>query len=340
MAGCARRCRFSTTNGTLSAGPTIAHVFQVRPTVSVVVPCWNAERWIGSTLRSVQAQAWPKLEIVVVDDGSTDATAAIVARDFPNARLLRQANSGVAAARNLGIRQSHGEWLAFIDADDIWLPGKLEAQFAALRAASEARMAYSAWHVWPSTDAAPNPAWLASQHPEEDVTHWRGPSGWIYADLLLDCHVWTSTVVAQRQLLDEIGEFDTSLRIGEDLDLWLRASRVTPILRVPRPLALYRMHPHNITKAPQQKAWQALVIERALDRWGYCSPDGRSADKSEVDRALAGIWRDFAGAHLSAGNLALARAGARSALRADWRAAANWALLLKTGWQTAARELS
>ena len=159
---------------------------------------------------------------------------------------------------------------------------------------------------------------------------WDGPSGWIYPQLLLDCEVWTTTVLAERSLLDELGGFDAGLRIGEDYDLWLRASRLTPILRVPQPLALYRMHPASITKAAPPVNYQATVIERAIDRWGLNSPDGRSADRGAVNRALARCWSDFAGAHLGAGDLQRARHGSAMSLRAEWRQTLGWKLLLKS----------
>ena len=299
--------------------------------ISVVVPCYNAERWIASTLRSVLAQDWPGLEIIVVDDGSCDGSATVVAREFPQVTLVRQPNAGVAAARNCGIERARGDWVAFVDADDIWLPGKLRAQWRALAALPEARMACSGWQVWPSSQPEPAPALLATLAAQAgDAKRWGGPSGWIYPQLLLSCQVWTSTVLMQRALLAEIGGFDTGLRIGEDYDLWLRASRATPILRVAQPLALYRKHPDSITRSAPLANYQAAVVERALARWGYTSPDGRAARKADVQRALAATWCDFAGAHLAAGNPQRARDGAVRALRMRWRQLAGWKLLVKS----------
>jgi glycosyltransferase involved in cell wall biosynthesis len=312
----------------------------VLPTITVVVPCYNAERWIGATLRSVLTQQWAApLDIVVVDDGSKDGSADLVSREFPQVRLLRQANSGVAAARNLGIAQARGDWIAFVDADDIWLPAKLQTQWDALQAQPGAQMACSSWRVWESTEPEPDPAWLEelSKIGEPPAAMDVGPSGWIYTQLLQDCQVWTSTVVAKRELFAAIGSFDTSLRIGEDLDLWLRASRVTPIVRVQRPLALYRMHPHSITKGAPARNYQAEVIDRAVQRWGYDSPDGQRARPAEIHRALARTWRDFAGAHLASGSLANARLGAWMAIKHDWRHAGAWKLLARSALQAGVR---
>lgn len=312
-----------------AAAPPRRHA-SARPTVSVVVPCYNAARWIGATLRSVLAQGWPALEVIVVDDGSTDGSAEAVAQAFPQVRLLRKANGGVASARNAGLAAATGDWVAFVDADDLWLPGKLAAQWAALAAAPEARLCYTAWEVWTSDAPEPDPAWLAGVLASaDDARRWAGASGWIYADLLCDCHVWTSTVMVERSLLAETGPFDERLRVGEDLDLWLRASRLTPILRVPRPLALYRMHPRSLTKGAPRDNYQAAVVGRALARWGYASPGGEAARPAAVARALALTWRDYAGAHLASGSRREARRGAWQAVRHDWRRLAGWKLLLR-----------
>ena len=301
------------------------------PMISVVIPCYNAERWISATLHSVMAQNWPNLEIIVVDDGSSDRSAELVRSQFPNVILLEQKNSGVAAARNLGIANAKGDWIAFVDADDIWLPEKLHTQWLALRHHSEARMAYTAWHVWTSTTPEPESSLMeALNKPSNDAQEWDGPSGWIYPELLEDCCVWTSTTLIHRSLFKEIGVFDEELRIGEDYDLWLRASQVTPIIRISKPLALYRMHPDSITKKAPETNFQALVIARAIDRWGYKSPDGRRAARKTVDRALARTWRDFAGAHLAVGNFERARHGSFMSLHSDWCQLRGWKLACRS----------
>ena len=298
--------------------------------LSVVIPCFNAARYIGSAIDSVLDQRWPDLEIVVVDDGSTDGSAELVDAEYPQVRLVRQANAGVAEARNRGIRESSGDWIAFLDADDLWLPGKLSAQAARLQDDSAARMTYAAWQVWQSESPAPDSATremlLAGAG---DPARWSGPSGWIYPELLLDCAVWTSTVVMQRSLLHEIGAFDAKLRVGEDYDLWLRASRVTPILRVDRPCALYRTHAASITHAAPRENYRSIVVSRAIARWGYAHERAGTASRARVRRALANSWSDFAASSLNAGELARARHGALMSLRTDPTSKAGWKVLAK-----------
>jgi hypothetical protein len=311
-----------------AASLRIAHPMTEPPLISVIVPCYNARPWIAAALRSVLAQGVGPLQVLVVDDGSQDETGAFVARAFPAVHVLRQTNAGVAAARNRGLAVAHGRWVAFIDADDLWLPGKLSAQLAALQAQPDARMAYTAWHVWESEVPEPDPQWLQTL-----PTHLPGPSGDVYPALLLECAVWTSTVLADRALLQELGGFDQALPVGEDYDLWLRASRLTPVLRVPQPLALYRQHPRSLTRRAPARNWQALVVQRAVQRWGYTGPSGRQADPGAVRRALATSWRDFAGAQLAAGQAAQGWAAARQALQGDWRHPGAWKLAVKAAAQ-------
>lgn len=301
------------------------------PSISVVIPCYNAERYIAAAIESVLAQNWPELEIIVVDDGSKDASSEIVRQRFPDVKLISQANQGVAVARNTGIAASQGDWIAFLDADDLWLPGKLQAQWRSLESTPSVRLGYTAWQTWVSSEPAPTPSFIAELNSRaQNSNQWDGPSGWIYPQLLLDCSVWTSTVLVQRSLLQEIGVFDPALRIGEDYDLWLRASRITAITRLKLPTALYRQHPSSITQTVPTKNYQGEVLMRAIAQWGYASPDGRQAVRNEVNRTLAKSWSDFSGAHLDAKNFTLARQGALMAIRADWRFPNGWRIFAKS----------
>ena len=307
---------------------------QAAPRISVVIPCFNGERYVEAAIRSVLAQEWPGIEIIVVDDGSTDRSAALVQATFPRVRVVQQLNQGVAAARNKGIEQAKGDWIAFLDADDIWLDGKLKRQWEQLRANPDVRMNYTAWKVWQSEDPTPPAAFVKQlQSRAGDSQYWAGPSGWVYPALLLDCVVWTSTVLAHRSVFEEVGNFDSSMRVGEDYDFWLRASRVTQILRVPQPLALYRTHAASITKSAPTKNYQGIVIKRALDRWALTSPDGTSANRTEVYRVLARTWSDFGGMSLAAGKVAQAWHAGVMSIKTHWQQLAGWKVLAKTIWQ-------
>jgi glycosyltransferase involved in cell wall biosynthesis len=307
------------------------------PPISVIIPCFNCEMYVVASVRSVYAQRWPRIEVIVVDDGSTDRSAELVRANFPDVRLIQQPNQGVAAARNNGLAHATGEWIAFLDADDIWLENKLAMQWALLQGNPGARMGYAAWHVWQSD--APEPAGelleqLRADATVSDRTLPPGTSGWIYPALLLDCVVWTSTVLVHRSVFDEVGVFDTGLRIGEDYDLWLRASRVTKILRVPDKLALYRTHPASITKSAPTRNYQGIVIQRALDRWGFASPDGTLANSKTVNGGLARTWTNYGSACLTAGQTRKAWECGLLSLRANWKQVVGWKLLAKTALRT------
>ena len=301
------------------------------PRISVVIPCFNAEKYIAVAIRSALVQEWPNLEIVVVDDGSVDRSAEVIHSLFPEVKLLRQTNQGVAIARNNGIKNSTGDWIAFLDADDLWLPGKLQAQWDIHRTHPNIRMSYTAWEDWVSADPLPISSYLADLLCDAgNIERWRGITGWVYTQLLVGCLVWTGTVLVHRSVLEEIGQFDPLLRLGEDYDLWLRASRVTQIYRVSVPYALYRWHAASITRSVPDINYHSMVIERAIARWGYCAPDGSMARKADVDRVLAKSWCDFAGAHLAAGNLSYALSAGLRALRSDWGYASGWKVFIKS----------
>lgn len=299
------------------------------PLVSVVIPSYNAERWIKSTLDSVLAQTHSDIEIIVVDDGSTDDTVAVISEFFPSVKLITQTNSGVAAARNKGIENASGEWIAFLDADDIWLPNKVQDQLELLATEPDAQMTYSAWHVWPSQNPTPDSDLLFYLQNVTNENDFSGPSGWIYPELLEDCYVWTSTVLAKKTLFEKIGKFDVTLKVGEDYDLWLRASQTTKILRVAKPHALYRIHPTSLTKKTPLENYQAIVINRSLAKWGYSSTDGRIASKENVNKTLARSWLNFADAKFRADKKEIAFKSVLLSLRLNFYSYRTWLSLAK-----------
>lgn len=309
--------------------PTVDAAPVLLETISVVLPAFNAGAWIEAALESVLSQDWPALDVVVVDDGSSDGSAELVERRFPQVRLLRQRNSGVAAARNAGVRAARGRWVAFIDADDYWLPEKLRTQMTLLSASPGARLSCTPWFVWTSDEPHPPADWLDVGPPADLPASGFGPSGWIYPELLLSCSVWTSTVLAERSLLVELQGFDHDFRVGEDYDLWLRASRITPVLRADRPLALYRQHPGSLTRRAPIENYEGLVVQRALKRWGYAGPDGRKVDLRAVQQSLARTWHDYGAANLAKDRVRSGFKGAWQALRADLRHVPAWKLTVK-----------
>ena len=263
------------------------------PLVSVIIPAFNAEHFLADAIDSVLAQDYPHLDIIVIDDGSTDSTSGIVSGYGERVRLISQTNRGCAAARNAGVRAAHGHYVAFLDADDVWWPHKIRLQIDALTA-SGYRMAYSRFIVW-TPDARgtfPPPELMFSMTDNPGLSNCALVTGNVYSHLLLDCIVWTSTVLLERSLLETAGPFDESLVMGEDYDLWLRLSQETVMLGIERPTALYRQHGQSITRSVHAVNYEYLVIRRALDRWGEGAPHADAASDAAPTPMLSSMMRN------------------------------------------------
>lgn len=300
-------------------------------TISVIIPAYNVTNFIDDAINSVKAQDIRDLQIIVVDDGSTDGTAEQVAAKHPDVELIRKTNGGAATARNSGIAAAKGQYLAFLDADDIWLPGKLSAQLRHLQAEPEIQLVCTGFERWQPTAGGSYPPLepiIAETNQISATQIDTELSGWIYHRLLLDCYVWTSTVMLRRSLLETIGTFDESLRLGQDYDFWLRASRVTAIHMLRRPMALYRQHPNSATVRGATVNYGARVITRAVKQWGYSSPNGERVPHKQVRDRIAGIHFALGYRHFAQNEYRLAMRDFSSSLtRSPWQPRA-WAYVL------------
>ena len=198
--------------------------------VSVIIPTFNRCHWVRDAVASVCAQRAASYEILVVDDGSVDGTAATLEAEFGDRiRVLRRAdNHGVAAARNLGVTKSRGTCIAFLDSDDLWLPGKLAAQTRFFADHAHADICQTE-EIWLRNGVRVNPR-----------AYHRKPNGDIFEASLHRCLVSPSAVMLRRSLFERSGGFDETLPACEDYDLWLRIARHTPVWRIDRPLVIKR----------------------------------------------------------------------------------------------------
>jgi len=162
-------------------------------------------------------------EVTVIDDGSTDDTQAMVNKEFSAVNYYRQENCGVSNARNLGIRHATGDWLAFLDSDDEWLPEKLSRQTVALVANPESKVCHTE-ELWIRNGVRVNPA-----------KHYAKKGGWIFTHCLPLCAMSPSTVMIHRSVFKDVGLFDTNLPACEDYDLWLRITANYPVLLIEEP---------------------------------------------------------------------------------------------------------
>lgn len=226
------------------------------PTVSVVIPTYNRAELIPATLDSVFSQTFQYLEVVVVDDGSTDNTLEVLGRYGSAIRVVRQANQGEGAARNAGIDAARGKYIAFVDSDDLWEPSKLLIQMRALQDSNEGMWIYCLAYAFESDTMR-----VQSLLGDTDPIH----EGFVGSELIKSNFIPSPTVVVRKRALSEVGGF-SSLRMGADWELWLRIAAKYPILRVPQVLAGYRLHPGMIsgTTAIEDQLMDRLdVVERA-----------------------------------------------------------------------------
>ena len=197
------------------------------PEVSVIIPTYNRSDRVVRAVQSVLDQSFKDLEILVVDDGSTDDTEARLVHYGTSITYMRQsANRGVSAARNKGIENSSGTWIAFLDSDDYWLKDKLRFQMEFLRRTPDA-VACQTEEIWIRRGRRVNPKKIHKK-----------PSGEIFQHSLRLCLVSPSSVILKRSVFDGIGLFDETLEAAEDYDLWLRISCKHPIHLIDRDLVV------------------------------------------------------------------------------------------------------
>ena len=229
--------------------------------VSIIIPAYNAAAFVRDTIDSALAQTHPDIEVIVVDDSSTDDTPQVLAEYGDRIRVHRQPNAGVAGARNTGAQLATGDWVSFLDADDVWAPRKVAAQ---LEAAGSCRWVYSNRYNFGARGVLPEV--------QSDVTLMT--DGDVFVPLLLRGNFITvSSVMMHRGLFHDVGGFYHQKGGCEDWDLWLRiASRHHPVAFAPEPLVGYRFTPTSMSAnhramAPARRA----VVARGLD-----TPRGRA----------------------------------------------------------------
>lgn len=282
-------------------------VAEALPLVSVIMPAYNARAYIGQAIRSVLEQDYPNLELIVVDDGSRDGTPDEARTFGERVRVFERRNGGPAAARNFGFTVARGELIAFLDADDVWLPGKLKAQVAYLQAQPEVGVVFGKFVRWHArADGGFDPPPPVRDDPAQGALV-REHSGWIYGELLFDNIVHIITALIRRPVLDAVGGFDETLRTGEDYDFWLRISRRFRADKLNRTLAWYRMHAQSTTCVPRPENNEYRVLCRMLEQYGAVGPDGRRADARRLRERLFGLCFSHGYFHYWEGDAGVAR---------------------------------
>ena len=286
--------------------------------VSVVIPTYNRQEFLADAINSVLSQTIKPFEIIVIDDGSTDASEDVLKKYGDQIKLIRQENSGVSVARNVGIKAAHGSLIAFLDSDDMWLPGKLERELEFFERDLNLALVHS-------------DVFLVSDNVRTRPRAGRERfSGSCYAEFFSESPAFPilSTVIVRASALRRVGYFDERLRTSEDIDLWLRVSRAHLFAFITEPLVLRRIHGQNLTSDMAKFfATDLIVYEKAMSEDpGVLRLVGRSPyfKRLGVSAYLAGYWT------YKRGNDTLARRFLlKSIYYAKWNAK-TWILLFWT----------
>jgi glycosyltransferase involved in cell wall biosynthesis len=242
-------------------------------TVSIVIPVYNQERFLARAIESALNQSWSDCEVIVVDDGCTDGSPAIMAR-YAGIRIIRQANRGLAAARNAGLATSRGEIVIFLDADDRLWPDAARTGVELLGTHPEAMMVFGHCRLV-DEEGMPLP------------TNLRSVEAHSYDELLRDNPIWTPAMVAfRRQVFDTVGGFDEAISPAADYDIYLRISRRFPLASHSAVTVDYRQHDGNMSRDPVLMLDATLAVLRAHQPQGLGDPQRVLAHAEAVRR-----WR-------------------------------------------------
>ena len=225
------------------------------PKVSVIIPTYNRVAMLKEAVDSVLAQGFEDLELIVVDDGSTDGTSEEIKNYGGRVKLIQQPqNRGVSAARNRGILQAKGKYIAFLDSDDLWVKGKLKIQVEFLDSNPQYPLCYTD-EIWIRRGKRVNPKLKHAKY-----------SGWIFEKCLPLCTISPSSACMRKTLFAKVGLFDEALPVCEDYDLWLRITARFPVFLIPRKLIIKRGgHSDQLS----QRSWgndrfRVIALEKLL----------------------------------------------------------------------------
>ena len=205
--------------------------------ISVIIPTFNRKKTLKRAIQSVLMQSYTPYEIIVIDDGSDDCTKEWLKDNYPNVKYIYQMNSGVSSARNKGIKFARGDWIALLDSDDEWLPSKLKDQANEIELNPAAKFLHT------------NEIWIRNGVRVNQMKKHKKYGGYIFEKCLDMCRISPSSVLIKKDIFDEIGMFDETLKVCEDYDLWLRVASKYPVHFLDRPLIKkYGGHSDQLSK--------------------------------------------------------------------------------------------
>lgn len=253
--------------------------------ISVIIPSYNSASFVCDAVRSALEQTYSHLEVLVIDDGSTDNTREVLEQYKGRIHYYRQENRGAAATRNTGIRLASGRFFAFLDADDVWLPDKLSKQYDLFARQPEIGLVHSDIRYWDED---------TGEKCLKDVGRERF-TGDCYTHLLSVNRVLTSSVLVRKECFDKAGLFDETLRRAEDWDMWLRIARHFHFAYINEPLLDYRLHQTGLTNdTPMMREGELLVLLKVFKSDPQLSTQfGKSLINSKLSRKSYSVGYHF-----------------------------------------------
>ena len=243
--------------------------------VSVIIPTYNRKNLLKRALHSASSQTFVPQEIIVVDDGSSDGTKDWVLERFPCVRYISQDNSGVSSARNRGIREAKGSWIAFLDSDDEWMPDKLEKQEIAINDSKEAWLCHT------------NEIWIRNGIRVNQMKKHQKYGGDVFENCLDICRISPSSALIKKEVFEMVGLFDESLKVCEDYDLWLRITAVLPVIFLDEQLIIkYGGHADQLSRVDNGiEQYRIKSLEKIL-RSEFLSVDQSKSAKLHLLKKL------------------------------------------------------
>jgi len=268
--------------------------------VSVIIPSYNCGKYIKEAIESVFSQTYKNFEIIVIDDDSTDDTEYSLKEYIGKITYFKQPHRGAASSRNEGLKRAKGDFIAFLDADDVWEKEKLEKQIKYLEEHPEAGMVYTDLY---RIDMRTNR--LLSRWSEVFPVK----EGFVFKDLIEKNFIQTSSTLMKKEVIECIGFFDETFKAYEDIDYWVRIAEKFKIGYIPEPLVKYRMFPGTLSQKP---FWMAEGRLKVFEKHAHKIEDERWKRK-----VLADIYSDFMIAHYLFNDMKKAREYFYKAIKED-----------------------
>lgn len=255
-----------------------------KPKVSVIIPLFNLKEYVGEAIDCVLNQTYPNIEIIVIDDGSTDQPQTVLNEYKDHIRLITQENRGLSSARNTGIKNSRGEYLVFLDADDGIFPDKIETEVRTLEKYPEIGWVYGSVLIIDKNKQ------IIGRLPDENIkSSGRPPEGKIF-DTLISINIMPVNAVMIRRKVLDVGLFDESLRSYEDLDFWLRVSAKYEVKYINKPLSFVRFRRDSMQRNTIRFCSNRI---RQINKACRLYPDLTRPHRRQISRVLAEVHNNL-----------------------------------------------